>query len=154
MRIAIGSDHRGYKRKEVIKEFLKKQQHIVFDYGCNSVESVNYIDYALEVALAVRSGKCDRGILICNDGLGMSIVANKVPGIRCALCHNTYYAEISRIHNDANILAFGCVQDELEALDIVSVWLKTPFEGGRHTERMKKLSEFEERLISGRFNHE
>lgn len=154
MLIAIASDHRGFELKEKVKEHLRTKGYSVSDFGCHGSESVNYIDYALAVSLSVRKGKHDRGLLICNDGLGMSIVANKVPGIRCALCPNTYYAQISREHNDANILAFGCVQDELEALDIVDVWLDTRFEGGRHTERMKKLIDFETSLLSGDFDNE
>lgn len=154
MRIAIGSDHRGFQRKEEVKAYLEGQGYQVVDYGCENCSSVNYIDFALVVAFAVRSGQADRGVLICNDGLGMSIVANKVPGIRCALCHNAYYARIAREHNDANILAFGSVQEKEEALEIVRVWLETPFEGGRHVERMKKLDDFEAKLISGRFKDE
>lgn len=154
MRIALASDHRGFELKELVKKHLHALGHDVADFGCDSPESVNYIDYALDVSLAVRKGEHDRGILICNDGIGMSIVANKVPGIRCALCPNTYYAKISREHNDANILAFGCVQNATEALSIVDTWLDTAFEGGRHVARMKKLTDFENRLLSGKCDHE
>ncbi len=154
MRIAVASDHRAFELKEKVKQHLSAKGHSVGDFGCDGSESVNYVEYALEVSLAVRKGDYDRGILMCNDGLGMSIVSNKVPGIRCALCHNTYYAQISREHNDANVLAFGCVQPVEEALDIVDTWLETAYEGGRHIPRMQKITDFELLLLSGELDYE
>ena len=136
MKIALGSDHRGYPVKEAVKRHLEAQGHQVEDFGCYSEEAANYVVYARQVAMAVREGRFERGVLLCNDGLGMSIVANKVPGIRCALCTDCYYARIAREHNDANILAFGCRTPVAEALKIVDTWLATPFEGGRHIPRL------------------
>lgn len=154
MLIAIASDHRGFELKEKVKEHLRTKGYTVSDFGCHGRESVNYVEYALAVALSIRKGDHQRGILICNDGVGMSIVANKVPGIRCAVCPNQYYAQISREHNDSNILAFGCIQSEIEAREIVDIWLDTAFEGGRHIERMKTLTDFEKKLLSGDLSHE
>ena len=97
--------------------------------------------------MAVREGRFERGVLLCNDGLGMSIVANKVPGIRCALCTDCYYARIAREHNDANILAFGCRTPVAEALKIVDTWLATPFEGGRHIPRLEMITRLEQEMM-------
>lgn len=147
MKIALGSDHRGYPVKEAIKRHLLAAGHEVKDFGCFSEESANYVVYAREVALAVRDGQFERGILLCNDGLGMSIVANKVPGIRCSLCTDCYYARIAREHNDANVLAFGCRTPVDEALRIVDTWLETPFEGGRHIPWLEMISQLEQEMM-------
>jgi len=147
MKIAIGSDHAGFPLKEKIKEFLKKEGHEVIDVGTHSQESTHYPIYAKEVVKAVRSGKAERGILICGTGIGMSITANKFRGIRAALCTNEYMARMSRLHNDANVLCLGerVLGVEL-ALSIVKVWLETPFEGGRHLKRLEIISEMEDEI--------
>ncbi len=147
MKIALGSDHRGYPVKEAVKRHLEAQGHQVEDFGCYSEEAANYVVYARQVAMAVREGRFERGVLLCNDGLGMSIVANKVPGIRCALCTDCYYARIAREHNDANILAFGCHTPVAEALKIVDTWLATPFEGGRHIPRLEMITRLEQEMM-------
>ncbi|GAB6066214.1 ribose 5-phosphate isomerase B [Aquifex pyrophilus] len=149
MKIAIGADHAGYPLKEKIKEFLMKEGHEVIDFGTHSTESTHYPLFAKEVAKAVQEGKADRGILICGTGIGMSITANKFPGIRAALCTNEYMARMSRLHNNANVLCLGerVLGVEL-ALSIVKVWLETPFEGGRHEKRIKLISEIEHEACS------
>lgn len=147
MKIALGSDHRGYPVKEAVRRHLAAQGHQVEDFGCYSEEAANYVVYARQVAMAVREGRFERGVLLCNDGLGMSIVANKVPGIRCALCTDCYYARIAREHNDANILAFGCRTPVAEALKIVDTWLATPFEGGRHIPRLEMITRLEQEMM-------
>ena len=148
MRITIGSDHAGWEMKEDLKPYLEKMGHEVRDLGTNSPESVDYPDYALAVARAVAGGEAERGIIICGTGIGSSIVANKVPGIRAALCHNRYTAEMSRSHNDANLLCLGGrVIDKKSAREIIKVWLATSFSGARHTRRLKKLLEIEEKYL-------
>lgn len=144
MIIGIGSDHGGYELKEYIKEFLDKENIKYMDYGTYSLESVDYPDYGKKVAEAVVSGEVDRGIVICGTGIGISIACNKIKGIRCALCSDTYSARMSREHNDANMLALGgrVIGKDL-ALEIVSVWLKSEFAGGRHLRRIEKISEIE-----------
>lgn len=147
MKIGIGSDHAGHNLKsEIIKHIEKEYQ--VIDYGTCSSESVDYPDYGVKVAQAIVNGECDRGIVICGTGIGISISANKVPGIRAALCTDSFMARMSREHNDANILALGerIVGVDL-ALDIVDVWLKTEFLGGRHKMRVDKISEIEKRRM-------
>ena len=147
MKIAIGNDHAGFKLKNVIKEYFEKKRITYKDFGSNNKVSVDYPDYALPVALAVSSGEYDRGILICGTGIGMSIVANKVPGIRGAVCHNIFTARVSRAHNDANVLLLGGrVLKKKEALRIVQVWLKTKAEAGRHRRRVEKIKQIEGRL--------
>ncbi|MBS7610256.1 ribose 5-phosphate isomerase B [Candidatus Bathyarchaeota archaeon] len=146
MRIAIASDHAGYLLKEKIKEYiLSLGGYEIEDFGTMSQEPVDYPDYALKVAEAVARGESHRGILICGTGIGMCITANKVPGIRCALCHDVRMARYSREHNDANILALGARLIEAEeAKEIVRVWLTTDFQGGRHERRLKKIAEIED----------
>lgn len=142
--IAIGSDHGGYRLKEEIKKYLDEKKIKYKDYGCMEGESVDYPNIAKEVAKSVQSGKCDRGILVCRSGLGMSIVANKFRGIRCTPCHDEYTAKYARLHNDSNILALGA--DDLttnEAICILRMWIATEFEGGRHKERLKIIEEIE-----------
>lgn len=147
MRIAIGNDHAGFKLKNVIKEYFEKKGIVYKDFGSNDENSVDYPDYALPVTLAVSRGEYDRGILICGTGIGMSIVVNKVPGIRGAVCHNVFTARVSRAHNDANVLLLGGrTLNKKEALRIVRVWLKTNAEGGRHRRRVKKIKQIERRL--------
>jgi ribose 5-phosphate isomerase B len=144
MLIAIGSDHGGFRLKEDIKEFLKEKGYTFRDFGTNSTESVDYPDFARAVAQAVVSGEYARGILVCGTGVGISIAANKVKGIRAALCHDEYTAQMSREHNDANILALGeRVTGCGLARSIVEKWLTTEFAGGRHAKRVCKISELE-----------
>ncbi len=138
--IAVGCDHAGFAAKEKLLDFLKEQEIPYQDFGCNSTESVHYPLFARAVAQAVAEGEYSRGILICGTGIGMSIAANKVKGIRAALCHNAFTAAASREHNNANILCLGArVLNEEEILEIVNIWLKTPFAGGRHQLRLEML---------------
>ncbi|MFH1709570.1 MAG: ribose 5-phosphate isomerase B [bacterium] len=140
MKIAIGSDHGGLKLKEKVRKHLQKRKIDFKDLGTFSEESVDYPDIGRRVAKAVASGKYKFGILFCGTGLGMSMVANKVAGIRAAVCHNIYTARMSRAHNDANILSLGGrVLKRPMAIKMVDTFLKTPFEGGRHLRRVKKI---------------
>ncbi len=144
MRIALGADHAGFPLKEKVKGFLLEKGHEVMDMGTLSEESTHYPLFAREVALAVQRGEADRGILICGTGIGMSITANKFRGVRAALCLNEYMARMSRKHNDANVLCLGDRVLGVDlALSIVSVWLETPFEGGRHRERVELIARME-----------
>ncbi len=144
MKIAIGSDHAGFRLKEKIKDFLRAKGHEVLDFGTHSEDRVHYPLFAREVALAVQRGEVSRGILICGTGIGMSITANKFKGVRAALCLNEYMARMSRLHNDSNVLCLGGrVLGEDLALSIVEVWLETPFEGGRHQKRIDLIAEVE-----------
>ena len=142
--IAIGSDHGGYRLKEEIKKYLDEKNIEYKDLGCFNEERVDYPNVAEEVAEEVQSKKCDKGILICRSGIGMSIVANKFKGIRCALCYDEFTAKYARMHNDSNILAMGA--DDLtvnDAICILRMWLATEFEGGRHQERINLINEIE-----------
>ncbi|MGI6114564.1 ribose 5-phosphate isomerase B [Luoshenia tenuis] len=142
--IALGSDHAGFPLKEVVRKYLEEQQIPFKDYGCFNTDSVDYPDQALKVAQAIVAGEADRGILICGTGIGISISANKVPGIRAALCGDVYSAKYTRLHNDANILAMGDrVLGEGLALEIVKTFLETKFEGGRHQRRVDKIAQIE-----------
>ncbi len=142
MKIGIGSDHGGFELKESIKEYLKQEGIEYVDYGTNSTESVDYPDFGKKVAEAVVSKEVDRGIVICGPGIGISISANKVSGIRCALCGDTFSARMSRAHNNANVLALGGrVTGVGLALDIVKEFLEGEFEGGRHARRVNKIDE-------------
>ncbi len=142
--VFIGSDHGGFELKERIKEFLKEKGIKFEDVGCFNTEPVDYPDIAKSVALKVASYD-SKGILICGTGIGMSIAANKVRGIRCALCHDAYTAEFARRHNNANIIAFGGRTTGLEiAKQMVEIFLNTPFDGGRHERRVKKIMELED----------
>ncbi len=146
MKIAIACDHGGFNLKREIKKYLEENDHEVCDFGTDSVESCDYPDYALPAAEAVASGECERGILVCSTGIGVSIVANKVPGVRCAHCHDTYCAEFTRLHNDANVLALGeKVVGVGYALKIVEIFLKTEFVGGRHRRRVDKITAVEKK---------
>lgn len=144
MKIAIGSDHGGYNLKEEIKKHLEKKDIEYVDYGTDSNESVDYPEFGRKVGEAVTSGKCEKGIVVCGTGIGISISANKVPGIRCAVVSDTFSAEMSRAHNNANVLALGeRVIGTGLALKIVDVWLATEFEGGRHERRVSKIMDIE-----------
>lgn len=139
MKIAIAADHGGFELKEALKKNLA--DFTLTDLGTHSTDSVDYPDYGAELARRVAKGEFDRGILICGSGIGISIAANKVKGIRAALCHNAYTAEMARRHNDANVIAMGGrVVDEKTALEMTRIFLATDFEGGRHARRVEKLS--------------
>jgi glycine hydroxymethyltransferase len=145
-RVALGSDHAGFELKKHLVNFLMNQGHQVQDFGAFSLESVDYPDYGLRVAIAVSAGQFERGILICRSGIGMSIAANKVTGVRAALCRDAESAQLSRLHNDSNVLVLAAgFTHGVEAEELVSIWLATPFEGGRHARRMEKISHFEEK---------
>jgi ribose 5-phosphate isomerase B len=145
MKIAIGSDHAGFRLKEKIKEFLLSKGYEVLDFGTNSTEPAHYPIFAKEVARAIQRKEADFGILICGSGIGMCITANKFKGIRAALCLNEYMARMSRRHNNANVLCLGDrVLGEELALSIVSAWLSEKFEGGRHQKRLELIQEIEE----------
>lgn len=140
MKIALGTDHAGYRLKEAVKRLLLDLGHEVEDFGTNSEESVDYPQFIRPAAEAVARGECDRGIVFGGSGNGEAMAANKVPGIRCALCWNEESARLCRQHNDANVLSLGgrLVPEEL-ALRIVKIWLETEFEGGRHARRLAHL---------------
>ncbi len=142
--IAIGCDHGGYELKLAVIEHLKKNGYEVKDFGCYNSDSVDYPDYAYPVAKCVATGEAEKGILICGTGIGMSIAANKVKGIRCALCSDTFSAHATREHNDSNVLAMGARVIGLNlALDIVDTWLGSEFMGDRHINRIEKISKIE-----------
>ena len=140
MRIAVGSDHAGYRFKTLIAAHLAKQGHVIEDFGTDSVEPVDYPVFIRPVAEAVAAGRADRGIVLGGSGNGEAIVANRVRGVRCTLCWNEEAARLGRAHNDANVLSLGerfLTADQ--ALAIVDVWMATPFEGGRHIRRIGQI---------------
>ena len=140
--IALGSDHGGLALKRHVMEYLDAHGLEYHDFGCYTAESCDYPDFGRAAAQAVADGECDRGIVICTTGIGISIAANKVKGIRCALCSEPLSAEMTRRHNDANMLAMGGrITDPETALKITQVWLDTEFEGGRHQRRVDMLDE-------------
>lgn len=143
MKLAIGCDHGGWELKEEILKFLNKIANIeVVDYGTHGKDSVDYPDYGRKISEAVSRGTVDRGVLICGTGIGMSIVANRFPKVRAALCHDHFTARMSRLHNDANILVMGeRVIGKGVACEMVKTWLETEFEGGRHQKRLDKIGE-------------
>ncbi|OIJ11754.1 ribose 5-phosphate isomerase B [Anaerobacillus alkalilacustris] len=144
MKVAIGSDHGGMNIKEELKALMDEMNIQYEDVGCTCSESVDYPDYALPVAQKVANNEVDRGILVCGTGIGMSIAANKVKGIRCALAHDTFSAKATREHNDSNILAMGeRVVGPGLAREIAKIWLETEFEGGRHAIRVDKITKLE-----------
>ncbi len=144
MKIALGSDHGGYDLKCAIEKFLVEKGHEVVDFGTDSYDSCDYPQIAEPAARAVVAGECDRGILICGTGIGIGIAANKIDGVRAALCHDTFSARASRNHNNANILTMGQrVIGTGLALDIVDVWLESEFEGGRHERRIAQIADLE-----------
>ena len=146
MRVTVGSDHRGYAVKTRIVELVERLGHEVFDAGTSDAESVDYPDIAATVAERVSSGAADRGILVCGTGIGMSITANKFPGVRAAPCHDDLTAEMSRRHNDLNVLCLSADLLGAKLIDrMVDIWLRTEFEGGRHARRVDKISEIEQR---------
>jgi len=145
LKVAIASDHGGVTIRKEIISLLEEMNLEYVDLGCDCTTSVDYPDYAIPVAEMVAKGEVDRGILICGTGIGMSITANKVKGIRCALVHDTFSAKATREHNNSNILAMGeRVIGPGLARDIAEIWLTTSFEGGRHANRVNKIKKYEE----------
>jgi ribose 5-phosphate isomerase B len=141
MKIAIASDHGGYELKENLKERLAKRAAEVIDLGTDSEAPVDYPAFGRACGEAVASGRADRGVVCCGTGIGISIAANKVTGVRCAVCVNAFMAELCALHNDANVIALGArVIGEREAGELVDLWLDTPFEGGRHQRRVDALN--------------
>ena len=139
--IAIAADHAGYELKSVLKKDLENLGHKLLDLGTNGPESVDYPDFGYAVADALANGKAQRGVLVCGSGIGISMAANRHPGIRAALIHDALGAKLSRLHNDANVICFGGRMIGVEvARDCLNVFLQTPFEGGRHAGRVDKLS--------------
>lgn len=148
MKIAIASDHGGYELKELIKGLMDRMGIDYEDLGTNSVESVDYPDYAFPVATKVANGEVDKGILICGTGIGMSIAANKVQGVRAALVHDCYTAKVTRQHNDTNVLCMGGRTTGFNvAEEIARIWLSEDFEGGRHETRLLKIEDFENKKV-------
>lgn len=142
MRIILGADHGGYELKEIIKSTLLLEEYVVEDVGCYSLDSVDYPDFAQKVTTGLTSKKADLGILICGTGIGMSIAANRDKRIRAANCYDEFTAQMSKEHNNANVLCLGArVLDVGQALKILKVWLNTDFAGGRHQRRIEKFSE-------------
>lgn len=149
MLIAVGSDHAGYALKDQIKQFLEDEDFQVVDSGAyNKNDSVDYPDFAEAVAESILNGNADRGILICGSGVGISIAANKISGIRCALCHNTLIARLSREHNNSNVLALGAWFSPFEhAREIIKAWLSAEYSGDRHQRRLDKIKGLEDRNV-------
>ena len=144
--IALGADHAGWELKEALKAWLMDSGYQVLDFGTHGPDAVDYPDYAVQVAEAVTVGKVERGVLICGTGIGMAIAANKVAGVRAALCGDAYTARMSREHNDANVLTLaGRMIDSGTGQAMLKVWLETAFAGGRHARRVDKISEMEGR---------
>lgn len=144
MKIAIGADHAGYKLKMKVKVLLESLNYEVMDFGTDSEKSVDYPDFAVKVARSVSSKECEFGILFCGTGIGMAIAANKIPGIRAAVCHNEYTTEMSRWHNDANVFCAGArVLEYKDVEKLILLWLKTPFEGNRHKIRVEKINKLD-----------
>jgi ribose 5-phosphate isomerase B len=144
VRIAMGCDHAGYPLKEELKVFLKEEGHEVEDLGTDSEEMVDYPDFCAAAARAVVEGRAERGIVLGGSGQGEQLAANKVRGTRATLCNDLYLAELSRRHNDANVLAMGGrIVAVALAKEIVRLWLATPFEGGRHARRLQQVAEIE-----------
>ena len=144
MKIAIGNDHAALELKKVIKAYVEDMGHEVVDFGTHTTDSCDYPVYGEKVARAVAGGECELGILICGTGIGISLAANKVKGIRAAVCSESYSARLTRAHNNANIIAFGArVIGEDTAKDIVNAFINTPFEGGRHQRRIDMITEIE-----------
>jgi ribose 5-phosphate isomerase B len=144
MIIALGSDHAAYELKEAIKAKMESEGHTIIDVGTYSPESTDYAKYGHAVGKAVASGEAERGIAVCGSGIGISISCNKVPGIRAALCTTTEMGELSRRHNNANVLCMGAriISQEL-AFDIIDTWMTTDFEGGRHLRRINEIEDLD-----------
>jgi ribose 5-phosphate isomerase B len=154
MKVAVGSDHRGFDAKQQTKAIISHMGHECIDFGTDGTQPVDYPDLAYIVSKAVSEGQADRAILICATGLGMSIAANKVKGIRAALCHDELSAQISRDHNDTNVLCLSGDQvGEVLLRKIVEAWLSTPFSGGRHQRRVGKIIAIEEGRDPRELNH-
>ena len=150
MRLALASDHGGFELKEAVRGWLQEWGYQVVDLGTHSPESVDYPDYIALAAAAVSRGETDRAVVLCGTGIGASIVANKFPGVRATLCHDIYTARMSRLHNDSNVLAMGGrVLGADLAREMLKVWLETPFEGGRHERRLRKVAEIERKILEG-----
>lgn len=150
LKVALASDHRGFEMKEKVIRFLKARHFRVLDCGTDSSESCDYPDYILKAAEAVHKRKVDRAIGICHSGIGSSIAANKVKGVRAALVQNVKQAALSRAHNDSNMLILGAgFVKPAQAKKIIHSWLNTPFEGGRHARRVRKITDYEKKLGSG-----
>ena len=142
MKISLACDHGGLQLKNEIAAYLKQLGHTVCDFGTNSTDSCDYPDFAKPAALAVANGECERGILVCTTGIGVSMVANKVRGVRCALCVNDDMAKMTRLHNNANVIAMGQKYVSVDmAKKIVDAFLNTDFEGGRHAVRVGKIED-------------
>lgn len=153
MRIGVSSDHAGKELKKIIVEYLRTAGHEGLDYGVaeDNQASVDYPDLAALVASDVSSGKLDRGVCICGSGIGMSISANKFPGVRAAVVSDEFAARMSRAHNDANVICFGArTTTHFRAVDYLKLWLEAPFEGARHQLRLDKIREIEKHLAKGR----
>ncbi len=150
MRLALASDHGGFELKEAVRGWLQEWGYQVVDLGTHSPESVDYPDYIALAAAAVSRGETDRAVVLCGTGIGASIVANKFPGVRATLCHDIYTARMSRLHNDSNVLAMGgrILGADL-AREMLKVWLETPFKGGRHERRLRKVAEIERKILEG-----
>ena len=142
MRIAIASDHAGFRYKTSVSTHLKNKGHDVVDFGTTSEQPVDYPDFIRPVALAVASGECERGVILGGSGNGEAMAANRVRGVRCAVCWSDESARLARAHNDANMISIGQrLLSEPQALAIVDIWLATPFDGGRHVARIAKIDQ-------------
>jgi len=140
MIISIGADHAGFSVKENIREYLESKSYTILDKGAYSEDSVDYPEFGHAVGYSVQSGESTKGIVFCGSGIGISIAVNKVEGIRAALCTSAEHAQMSRLHNDANVLAIGARMTDYDVItDIVDTWLSTEFEGGRHLRRVNKI---------------
>lgn len=149
--IVLASDHGGLELKDAVRDYLTDQGIAVRDLGAMNGDSVDYPDYAEKAARAIAQGEADRGILICGTGIGMSIAANKFPGVRAALVHDEFTARMAKEHNNANIIVLGGrVLDPERALGMLRTWLDTPFEGGRHQRRLDKITQIEASIRNGR----
>ncbi len=145
MKVAVGADHAGFELKERVKRYLAEQGHTVLDMGTDSSQSTDYPQYAFRVAEAVRDGTADRGVLVCDTGNGIAIAANKVAGVRAALAINPSHAEMSRRHNDANVLVLGStILPAAQEIPTLEAWFGAPFDGGRHARRVGQISEYEQ----------
>lgn len=145
MKIALGADHAGFLLKEFLRGELEKAGHEIVDFGAHSPDSTDYPDYARKVAAAVAEGRCDRGVLVCFTGVGMSIAANRRRGVRAALAYNADVVELTRRHNNANVLALGAKYvSPAQAREWLKIFLETPFDGGRHERRVEKMDSGEQ----------
>ncbi len=142
MKVAIGSDHAAFEEKAALKKYLEKTGYEVIDVGADSAESTDYPDYAKAVAKHLMDESCERGVLLCHTGIGMSMTANRFAGVRAALVHDEYSAKMSRMHNNANVLCFGAASNTVDEMKkMVALWFKTEFAGGeRHVRRVSKIS--------------